>query len=366
MPRDHRYRLALLLIAALPLIAVAGGCNIKDDETEFYNYLDRLRVLAVRAEPPDLVPGESAELSALVFEPDDGEVSYEWSWCPVRGGSSDGFECAIGEKELREFWEDLDTDYELPPYDLGTGETAELFHVFEPETMLALCEAVLADEDVDPLAKLACLMGLEISVWVRVSSGDDEIVALKSVPLLSGKSDKEERNANPDPAGRVVVRRWEDDKKLDEDAPLKADTVYELKAKFDDGTQCGEKDPEEGCLAETFLPGKLAGLDEPEPRRETLTMTWFVTMGATLVDEPGERLNPEGSGRGRPEDEEDETRGVERTAFVDGYEFDDLVKNLWEIPFEPHADEALLYLVLRDERGGVGWAEHRFRVKGGE
>ena len=74
----------LLLAAPVAL----WGCGDFGDDGERYEKLDRLRVLGIRSDPPDLVVGETATLSANVFEPAEREISYEWSWCPSRGDSS--------------------------------------------------------------------------------------------------------------------------------------------------------------------------------------------------------------------------------------------------------------------------------------
>jgi hypothetical protein len=68
----------------------------------------------------------------------------------------------------------------------------------------------------------------------------------------------------------------------------------------------------------------------------------------------------EGEGGGGP------FEGGDRTSFVDGGEFKDLLEKPWELPFEDARDEARVYLVLRDERGGMGWVEHRFAVEAGQ
>src|SRR5210317_489159 len=101
-----------LIIAGV--VALAAGCTaeIKDDDVQF-NELDRLRVMAVRSEPPDLVAGETATLSALVYAPMDAPVRYRWSWCPARAGQSENFRCLVEEDELRTMLEGLGGGGEL-------------------------------------------------------------------------------------------------------------------------------------------------------------------------------------------------------------------------------------------------------------
>lgn len=315
-------------------VALVTACNIKDDTPRF-NQLDRLRVLGVRAEPADLVVGESATLSALVYAPGDPDIHYEWSWCPARSGPEEAFTCAIAEPQLIEIWDALEPGFDLPPYDLGTGETAQVWHVFPEEVAFGICEALMADEGSDRGAVLSCLKGLELSVRLRVVAGDDAVVAIKTVRLQVGKPEPGERNHNPDPSGELQVRRSGDLAEVKPDAPLLFDQTYDLRAGFE---------PEQ---AEHFTPDKTRGGTPPEPRRETLIMTWFVTMGTTTMEGDGPKFGEGG-----------------RTSFVDGsMQFQDVLENAWQLPFEDPRDEARLYLVLRDERGGMGWVEHRFDVQ---
>jgi hypothetical protein len=55
------------------------------------------------------------------------------------------------------------------------------------------------------------------------------------------------------------------------------------------------------------------------------------------------------------------------TQFIDGeVAFSELLSNGWKLPRTTERSEAVLMLVLRDERGGVGWAEHRFPLEASE
>src|SRR6187551_2890908 len=62
---------------ALAALAFSTACaTTAPDDDPTPSQLDRLRVLAIAADPPDLVPGESATLRALVFTPEDRAVDY--------------------------------------------------------------------------------------------------------------------------------------------------------------------------------------------------------------------------------------------------------------------------------------------------
>jgi hypothetical protein len=62
-------------------------------------------------------------------------------------------------------------------------------------------------------------------------------------------------------------------------------------------------------------------------------------------------------------DGEDTISDNDLTTFVDGEnELSALGFNGWQLPLSAGPEDATLTLVLRDERGGVGWVEHRFPV----
>src|ERR1700744_3966841 len=87
-----RRRLACLALALTILVVVlAAIASCSDPLTPDYG-LDSSRILAVRANPPDLVPGGSVVLDALVFVPSPTDnVTYEWSWC---GAVDANLDCA--------------------------------------------------------------------------------------------------------------------------------------------------------------------------------------------------------------------------------------------------------------------------------
>jgi hypothetical protein len=320
-----------------------GACDLSDDEARF-SELDRLRVLAVRSEPADLLVGEVAALSALTFAPQGQEREYSWSWCPSRQELADGGACRIEEAALRSAWDALDTDRELPPYDLGTNPEAELPHVFGADVLSPLCAALSVGQDDAEQARLSCLLGLEVSVGLTVRSAEAQVTAVKRLVLLAEDIDATERNHNPVPTGPLLVRDVLDDTLIEEGGTLVPEHEYALSLALDES------------VSEPFLPSPLPGADTIAPRRETLVMSWFVTDGSfPSGDGFGGGDGPVGGG------------GGERTTFVDGQsDFGALLENRWRLPRTLAGSESTLVLVLRDERGGVGWAEHRFAVGTGE
>ena len=326
-----------ILIALMLLVGVCA-CNIKD-EGESFRELDRLRVLALRAEPPDLLPGEQSTLSALVFEPEDRALSYVWSWCPARHGKREGFTCAIEEEALREIWETLDTDEALPPYDLGTEPEVLFHHVFTPEVLFGVCQALTADEEENEFAILSCFWGLQVSVELRVSTDNDEVVAIKTLELLEDEKAPPQRNKNPELSSEIEVTLPRNGKDRKQDHTLEDGEALEEGLRYELQVQVADDQ------AEKFTPQELKGVDVPDERKETLYMSWF----ATTLD-----------------------GGFRSTAFVDDQEgkgdidLEGLTTNDWGLPPFVASSEARLIVVLRDERGGVGWMEYSFPVEKGD
>lgn len=306
----------------LSLLGALGACTIRDDSTRS-NQIEGLRVLAISSEPADLILGETAEIRALVYDEEEREVSYQWSWCLSRGGADEGYGCNIEEAELQAVWEELDTGIELPSYDLGTDETASFEMVFEPEQALGICQA-LTEDDPDPqLALFNCLSGLGLSIQLQVSAGSDSITALKEIPVLL---DGDERNQNP-VIGPQLTRTLRGGGELEPDEPFVTEGIYDIVADL--------------ALdqSEIFTPAPQEGLPPPEPRNESLFMSWFVTTGST------------------------HRKGERRTVFHDGGTIENLIENTWDMPYELEDTEARLYIVVRDERDGTNWAEYNFTVE---
>jgi hypothetical protein len=116
-----------LLLASL----CALGCGPSFDPISF---VDKLRVLGIKAEPPELKPGESAQLSVLLGSAglDAGMVDLEWATClrppPVGSGTAVNDDCVTN-----------DTAPYLTP--IGAGETATVTMPNVPPLSLGLPDA---------------------------------------------------------------------------------------------------------------------------------------------------------------------------------------------------------------------------------
>ena len=147
-------------------------------------------------------------------------------------------------------------------------------------------------------------------------------MAIKDIPVLL---DGDERNLNP-AIGPGFTRRLRGGGELAPEDPFETEGIYDVVADVDVDQ------------SEIFLPAAQEGVPPPEPRGESLFLSWFVTTGST------------------------HRKGEQRTAYFDTGSLDSLTENTWDMPFDLEATEARLYLVLRDERGGTDWTEFTFSV----
>lgn len=160
--------------------AWAVGCGEEFDPASLVN---DLRVLAIRATPPDIPLAGSAVLEPLVNVPGGGTASYKWSICLVGVDTARGFEC-------------LDPAFEC---DLGTEATATVV----PLTLLTDCLA-----NAQPSEELAKKLGADagsfdpeafftekrtVVVKLNLTAGGTSVDAIKRLTL----GGTEEFNANP-------------------------------------------------------------------------------------------------------------------------------------------------------------------------
>lgn len=94
-------QLALVVIVAT--VAFACGSE-RETELKPASYIDKLRILAIKAEPPEAAPGENVALSALIADPYAGirRVGHLWVQCDPSTGGALGNACAQ-QNTLRSF-----------------------------------------------------------------------------------------------------------------------------------------------------------------------------------------------------------------------------------------------------------------------
>jgi hypothetical protein len=312
------------LAAAIWLVSlgalVIAGC---DEDFDPYNRLNSLRVLAIASEPASPANGETATLTPLIYAPeDDPPVSYAWSWCPLAASANEGGRCLVDEAEFSRLT--LQNGVTLTPYDLGSEPTAQFTNVFDPQLLASLCLQSVAE-----LSLLDCEHGFPIQIRFTVTTAKDELVTVRTLRLRFGEI---EANANP--------------------------TIDSLSATLPDAGELDLAEPAEGQEPEVTLPRKtdttitagiqasaaesyLGQAEEGEgsvQKRERLLITWFVESGDTKY---------------------------EHTSFDDDDQpLDEAVENRWEPErTEDYAPAtARLFVVVRDDRGGVGWRSAPVRL----
>jgi hypothetical protein len=276
--------------------------------------LTTFRVLALVADPPTPGPGETTKLTALSYLPGVGVgedlpgITYKWSWCPFPGTANDGYQCRVTQAQV----DMLGGAASLTPLDLGTGSSASLANSVDPALLTQLCAGVPGQPRL-----IECDGGFPVQVKVVMTTATDSITAVVNVRFRYNGTMTP--NARPYIEGLAAeIGKVDVPIGLEPAALLPRDKESIVKAFA----------PE--SISESYL-----GLDDnlqPKQVRERLVFTWFVETGD--MDE-------------------------DHTGFVEGGSLVKNLRNKW-IPaptdkFAPRV--ARLVVVVRDNRGGVGWRD---------
>ncbi|MBN2575803.1 MAG: hypothetical protein JXP73_14650 [Deltaproteobacteria bacterium] len=299
------------LLAVLPALA---GCS---DDFAPYSLLDRLRILAVSAEPATPMPGEATTLSALTFAPGGETPLLRWSWCPVPATAGDAYACPLDESAANQIFAaylEPSAAPALPSFDLGAAATAAFVNPFSAGALATLCAAGVAS----PLwaQSFDCDDGYPVTVVLDAATTSASLRA--GFVLRLPTSATPESNNNPAPAGLTLGG-----------IPLGAapatvqvapGATIELRADVPpDAAELRSIPPTEGA---------------PGQRLERLTVSWFATSGK--IDKA-------------------------RTSFIDGVaSLGDMASNRFTAPAAeawPAGGLVEFAAVVRDDRGGVGWIE---------
>ena len=372
LPSFSRH-LSSVLIAGL--FAGCAGEMLESPET-----VSKLRIRAVRAEPPDLAPGETVTLDALVVDP-----RHDRCIEPVGAGSGAPADCTspavVGSPTL--YWELClfdegannlyrcgtipDLPSEVSRRDLGTGATASIAYnaiVPAPSFIEQACSQ-LASADLPDFVELpSCRRGLPVTIRLTaIAAGADLAgrttdqfcldepadceIAKKSLTLLL--PDKVgERNSNPriealsngetelEPGVAIVPVCGDDSVPGEEDYDHHDPRVVPLVATVTVGEGSGSS-------AELFNPEPTQVDAAPAPKREALDISWFGTFGGLR-----------GStywGEGVTTDDEITLNQLEFKQHMK--EFD-----LTALPAGP----VRIFAVIRDGRGGVDFLERELSI----
>jgi hypothetical protein len=305
--------------ALIPLTLAAATACAPDFVP--YNQLDRLRVLALRAEPMQVGFGASSTLTPLTHVPSGEAPAYRWSWCPFTTGSADGYTCAVTEAELQQAADaslPVGTTFDVPSFELGNEETAIFVNPFPPELLRNACAGLIGEGGAPAGAVPDCRRSFPITVRLDLSTATEALTAVRRIDLVvEGILSP---NQNPQLAGLRAAGDGVDFDAApsvaeDGSTPIDREADVELFVELDEAE------------AEAFV------AEDGESAREQLVLTWFVEAGETEVT---------------------------RTAFVSGrIGLDDARRNRWTTPAraELARDPARLVVVIRDDRGGVGWVD---------
>ncbi len=299
---------ALVKALALGLLAAGlGGCGASFDPPTL---LSKLRLLALQAAPVNPAEGQATTITPLVYSPSGAAMALGWSWCPVLGQPDDGYLCPISYDDASAMLAAAGVTAPLPPFDLGAAPTASFTNPFPPDVLAALCARGFDGQPVD------CTNGFPIRVSVRLTQGAATQLGTTVIGLPTAAGAVS--NANPVP-GALSVDLPSGTEVLDDAGGVAVPRLQ------DDVLRVAIDDDQAETYAGTGADGGAATL------RETLLVSWFAEVG----------------------DFHDE-----RTLFIDG---DDSLAGATTDTWTPPAARqdarptSRLIVVVRDDRGGVGW-----------
>ncbi len=264
--------------------------------------VDRPRLLAIAVEPPELRPGDTATVAALLADA-DGEIDLQvWLACPPELATS--FGCAIDLSVLTE---------DATPAELAEAGIIGFLPGFAPTLTVppdALEGLDAADREkglywtVQMLGLPAAEEGQTELDFNEIESGHKRVVVSESLSP----------NLNP-----VAVGLRFDDQPLPPAAVVEIDAgaSYLLSVDLDETT------------VETYTFLNPAG--EVEQRTEAPFVIWYATAGS----------------------------------WYNGTSLYPTLSDTWTAPAEPGLEGAV-WAVIRDRRGGMAWHEQRWRTVGAE
>jgi hypothetical protein len=336
--------------AALALLA----CSSSDFNTP--TLLNKPRILAIKADPAQPALGASTTLSALVYQPPvadgaDAGVSvtgYSWSWCPLATSSADGFTCPISQDAANQLFASLGVTG-APLLTLPDGETAKFTNPFPAPVLANLCVYGLAATSGSPGANFACTIAgfpitINLVVHTTVAGEPKDLAAVFFVYLPI--NDAVAANLNPLVNGIKVF-----DHQLDQMGTQEVPRNFGVPVFLVMDSPSAEQLPDPN---DVLPPSKYPPPDPKYPPLgpniapyEQLTMSWYAECG----DFGANGL------------------GGDRTGYLGdpnnpNSQFDVALENTWNIPKTEGCpiDYASLFVVVRDNRGGVAWTSGKAHV----
>jgi hypothetical protein len=321
-----------LAVAALVAIAIAMSC--KPDLNEVVSLVSSPRILAVRTEPAEAAPKASIHLGALYVDP-SGPVStgpIDWAWCDARKPLKE-----LGPVNVSCVQRSGD-----PFVPLGSGAQVagtvpeDACRQFGPDTPPS-ADGGVAGRPVDP----DTTGGYYQPARLAVSTPSGDLLAVSETRLscgLSGATPEQSASfgaryhANMNPvvdaltAGNTPPLVSDDGGATN---PVHVGDRLSLRVSW---ASC-PADASASCTgAESYLVLNLSS-HELVVQRESIRVSWFATGGSFELDRTGR-------------DTSDSTPSSD---------------NSWIAPTQ--AGVVHLWVVLRDDRGGVGWKGYALDVR---
>lgn len=332
-----------------PLLLLAGCSGSLPSQS----FVDKLRVLAVRADPPEVAPGVASSLSVLAVEPplqqlDGGApspISYLWLACSIPPGSTASTPCGLG------------ADNPLPqggaippPCDanpgaagaqpelclLGTGPTASYTPVTRQlgadGTGQVLITVVVADE---PDGAEGCLTNTFANDSLPINP-DHCVLALKQLRVSSpGRTLQDGSPAAPNHNPAL------------DSFTLDGASLEDGSARFTPATTTPAPKITLGAVMAAGAAEQYASFDDNGVRSdvfEQMTLSWFTTAGAIASSRAG--FPPDGCAT----QSDCPTAAPALVATVDWN-----IVTAGDLPRYATDGTVFFWAVLRDDRGGVGW-----------
>lgn len=338
--------------AFLVTLVALGGCG---GDLPVASFVEKLRVLAVQAEPPEVAPGETTQLDVLAVQPpvpmlDGGPPSpttYLWLACRIAPGASEQLPCGLqaDQRVTQTLPPDCKDEPSAPLCYLGTDRrasyTPDAGALGDDGTGQVLITTVVADT---PEGAIGCLLAAAEND-ARPQDPDHCVLSLKRL-RVSAKDRllPDGKPAVPNQNPRLVDFGY---------TPPTGDGVSLFEAQGFDPA------PEQDAKAGVVVARRTPESAELEPayddegaftgyQYEQLTVSWFVTAGSLS------------SSRAlfRPADPACPTQlDCPMTPP------DELATTKWTPPTAGEADRFTtdgtvhFYAVVRDDRGGVSWVE---------
>lgn len=322
-----------------------------------------LRILAVSADPPWVLPTQTSRLTPLVVGVEDPtQLGYRWSWCPLRGPNSSGYECLIPLEVLNATLQPMGFTVPADFYELGTNATADFNYLVTAEFVEQLCLELGKQEELSRFVTLPdCDEGLfPISVQLDVTLGDRIITAYKEVTLVFDLTTNRPLSALPDVSGLGIEVVSPNGNLLTRPIDFEEAVRVRLGPTLgDDGEPVApleqlDRLSEAFETTETTLGEDGTIISTTVQTREQLLLSWFSETGEWDANRTG--FQP------------DTLQGPDQPDGIPIAEaWDSARANVWAAPlsgdFEA-GETTRLYVVVRDFRGGTSWTTSTVAVGG--